>query len=192
MFKVISLKFDKKGFAHFFTILINTTANATEQASYTSLAILLYILGLFMVLLELVVPHGMSGFLGAIGIVGGIILSLFTSPPIYPIIMSGITVVVIPVCFYLIYKKIQLKGGLEPKEGAYASTLAQDYANLVGKQGVAVTVLRPSGIVLIDNKKIDAVCERDIIEKGEKVVVVKVEGIRIVVRRAEEKNQPEK
>jgi membrane-bound ClpP family serine protease len=39
---------------------------------------------------------------------------------------------------------------------------------------------------LIDNKKIDAISERDVIEKGTQVEVVKVEGINIVVRKVKD------
>lgn len=165
------------------SLVLSNTAKANDQISYTSLAVVLYILGLFMILVELVVPHGITGFLGALGIIGAIVLSIFTSPPIYPTMMGGFTVLVIPLLFYLVYKKMQLHGALRPKQGDYSSTVSADYSNLIGKRGIAVTVLRPSGIVLIDNKKVDAVCERDVIEKNEKVEVVKVEGIRIVVRK---------
>lgn len=157
--------------------------------SYVSLAVALYILGLFMILLELVVPHGITGFLGVAGILGGIILSIFTAPPIYTVIMGAFTVIVLPLLFYLVYKKMQLIGGLKEKQGDYSSTVSSDYNHLVGKQGIALSILRPSGIVLIDNKKVDAVSERDVIEKGEKVTVVKVEGIRIVVRKLTTNNQ---
>lgn len=158
-------------------------AKTGEKASYTSLAVVLYILGLLMILLELVVPHGITGFLGVAGILGGIIVSFYTAPPIYTIVMGAFTAVALPLSFYLVYKKMQLQGGLKEKQGDYSSTVSDDYSHLIGKQGVAVSVLRPSGIVLIGNKKIDAVSERDVIEKDEKIEVVKVEGIRIVVKK---------
>ncbi len=169
--------------AQLLTVVFVDVANQKGGTSYASLAVALYILGLFMILLELVVPHGITGFLGVVGILGGIGLSIFTAPPIYAVIMGIFTVIVLPLLFYLVYKKMQLMGGLQEKQGDYSSTVSYDYNYLIGKQGIALSMLRPSGIVLIDNKKVDAVSERDVIKKDEKVEVVKVEGIRIVVRK---------
>lgn len=55
-------------------------------------------------------------------------------------------------------------------------------SDLVGKEGVAVTNLRPSGTVRIENRRIDVVTRGDFIEKGAAVDVVKVEGSRVVVK----------
>ena len=43
-------------------------------------------------------------------------------------------------------------------------------------------MLRPSGTALIDGERLDVVSEGDFVEPGQKVRVVKVEGLRIVVR----------
>ena len=42
--------------------------------------------------------------------------------------------------------------------------------------------MRPSGTILIENERIDAVSEGAFIGKGTKIKVVKAEGARIVVR----------
>lgn len=46
-----------------------------------------------------------------------------------------------------------------------------------------MTELRPSGSVKIDNDILDVVSEGSYINKGEKIRVVKIEGIRIIVRK---------
>ncbi|MCA1784748.1 MAG: serine protease, partial [Desulfobacteraceae bacterium] len=50
-----------------------------------------------------------------------------------------------------------------------------------GKQGDAVTDLRPSGMVMIDGKRLDAVTDGEYVEAGARVVVTLVSGNRIVV-----------
>lgn len=57
-------------------------------------------------------------------------------------------------------------------------------ASLVGREGVAQTVLRPSGIGRIDGKRLDVVAEAGMIEPGSRIRVVAVERNRIVVRQA--------
>jgi len=57
---------------------------------------------------------------------------------------------------------------------------------LMGKTGVARTDLRPAGVAVIDDKKIDVVSEAGFIEKGSTVKVIQVAGSRIAVRQVEQ------
>jgi membrane-bound ClpP family serine protease len=52
----------------------------------------------------------------------------------------------------------------------------------LGMEGIALTILRPAGTVIINNERIDAVTEGGFIEQNAIVKVIKVEGARIVVR----------
>lgn len=45
-----------------------------------------------------------------------------------------------------------------------------------------MTVLRPSGTAVINNERIDVVSEGGFIEQNSRITVIKVEGVRIVVR----------
>jgi membrane-bound serine protease (ClpP class) len=53
----------------------------------------------------------------------------------------------------------------------------------VGRHGTAVTPLRPAGIATIDGARVDVVSDGDYIASGEPVVVTRLEGNRVVVRR---------
>ncbi len=53
----------------------------------------------------------------------------------------------------------------------------------VGEQGVAESVLRPSGKVLFDGRLVDVVTEGDYLDPGTPVEVIRREGNRIVVRK---------
>jgi len=58
-----------------------------------------------------------------------------------------------------------------------------DQKKLVGLEGKAITTLRPSGAAEIDGRRIDVVSEGAFIPLGEKIVVDRVEGVRVIVRR---------
>ena len=58
--------------------------------------------------------------------------------------------------------------------------------SLRGKTGVARTNLRPAGVAEIDGKPVDVVTEGDMLDLGTRIVVVQVEGNRVVVKRAKE------
>ena len=55
--------------------------------------------------------------------------------------------------------------------------------SILGKQGIAHTILRPSGKVLIDQQVYDAFTQGDFIEKGEPIEVISTEGVTLKVKR---------
>lgn len=67
------------------------------------------------------------------------------------------------------------------KEKGYTSSESKDL--LLGKEGVAVTALRPSGIALIDGERVDVVSQGDFVENGARVVVSNTSSSRVMVRR---------
>ena len=67
------------------------------------------------------------------------------------------------------------------KEAGYSGTDEAKNISLVGLTGVCDTDLRPSGIAIIDNRRVDVVSQGRYIEKGTPVKVKKVEGVRVVV-----------
>ena len=54
---------------------------------------------------------------------------------------------------------------------------------VVGKQGVAMTILRPSGKVIIDEEIYDAKADISYIEKGEKIEVIRFESGQVYVKK---------
>ena len=58
----------------------------------------------------------------------------------------------------------------------------EDYSDLVGKSGVASSVLRPGGNATIEGKIYSVVAQSALIESGRNIEVVSVEGVKIIVR----------
>jgi membrane-bound serine protease (ClpP class) len=78
------------------------------------------------------------------------------------------------------FKKISLEDKVDEHVRS-AKLLAKK--ELVGKEGEAYTVLRPSGMVKINDDIYDAYTSRGFIEKGEKIVVINDEGVSIKVKK---------
>lgn len=57
--------------------------------------------------------------------------------------------------------------------------------NFIGSKGKALTPLRPSGTAEIEGKRVDVVTSGEFITEGSEVEVVKVEGVRVVVKEAQ-------
>jgi membrane-bound ClpP family serine protease len=58
----------------------------------------------------------------------------------------------------------------------------QRWQSLLGVEGIAITDLRPVGIVRIDDRRYDALAETTMITKGQRVKVTVVDGNQVKVR----------
>jgi len=70
----------------------------------------------------------------------------------------------------------------QKKSEGYVSVEAST-KEMVGQEGIAMTILRPSGKVIIDNEVYDAKADLSFIEKGEKVEVVRYEAGQLYVKK---------
>lgn len=150
-------------------------------------AILLFLVGLVLILVELFVIPGF-GIAGVLGL-AGIGASLFFSFPdprtaFQALAITAVAIVVTVVIFLRRFQGAALWGRLiltQKQEEEYRPTAA-DYSHLVGAVGVVRTQLRPAGRIEIDGEYYDAVSEGQMVAPGTAVRVVLVEGSRIVVR----------
>jgi membrane-bound serine protease (ClpP class) len=58
-----------------------------------------------------------------------------------------------------------------------------DYAYMLGREGVAVSQLRPTGVAMIDGKRVDVLAEEGFIAAQDTIKVVQVEGPKVIVRK---------
>ena len=79
-------------------------------------------------------------------------------------------------------RRLILATGLSAAEG-YASAPQSD-SHWLGRRGRASSTLRPAGIAEIDGERVDVVSDGELIDAGEPIEVTRVDGNRIVVRRA--------
>jgi membrane-bound serine protease (ClpP class) len=75
-------------------------------------------------------------------------------------------------------RRIMLRKSHSRGVGERASPL-----ELLGAQGRSLTPLRPAGSAFIGGRKVDVVAESDFIGPDEPIIVVRQEGLRIVVRK---------
>jgi len=54
--------------------------------------------------------------------------------------------------------------------------------NIIGKEGISLTPLRPAGIAEIDGKRVDVVSEGGFVDKKEKIKVIDVKGSKVLVQ----------
>ncbi|MBD1382100.1 nodulation protein NfeD [Bacillus sp. IB182487] len=149
--------------------------------------IILFVIGLILVIAELFVPGGILGIIGFIAI----IVSLFlASGSIIGMAISLLIAAAVSITASIlltkvlgkrmnIFKRLILRDSTNTESG-YISNKTR--SELLGKTGVALTSMRPSGTALVEDERLDVVTEGTYIAKGEHVKIVKVDGSRIVVR----------
>jgi len=151
-------------------------------------------LGLIFITLEVFIPSlGMLGIMAAASIIGGGVLAYFDQSStlfIYYIVISFFLIPSIMLFALKIFPKtpigkyFSLNGPTFHRKEAQATEEGID--ELIDKTGETITPLHPSGIALIEDMRVDVVTRGEMIEKGASVVVIKVEGNRIVVEEIKE------
>lgn len=151
-------------------------------------AIALEILGVVVILAEFLLPSAGLLTLAAIAIFGYALFYVFTNISYTAgILFIGLDIILIPLSVFIGIKilaktPLALKKTLSSKDGAVSQEDTMQF--LVGKEGVVVTDCRPAGRALIENKRYDIVSEGNYIEKDTPIVVVAVNGNRVVVKKS--------
>jgi len=169
--------------------------------------ILIFVIGLILIALEIFVVPGfcVTGISGITFAISGLILSLiknvnftFEHVNMGDLLTAVVTVFIgtiagIGLSVYLSQKLITTEKGqfaylslkeVMSKEDGYLGVDPALMA-LKGKTGIAVTTLRPSGKIRIEDKNYDALAESGMIEKGTKISVSRVETAQLYVEPAE-------
>ncbi|MBR6267201.1 MAG: serine protease [Selenomonadaceae bacterium] len=148
----------------------------------------IFLLGIVCILIEILLPTvGLLAGLGVAAMLYSVVLALGGDiNAVYAMLISFVAAIAI---FALIARKLPSSKLWSKLVLRDQSTSARGYVSteskteLVGKTGVVLTELRPSGSILLEGVPVDVVSEGAFLEKGEQVRVISVQGSRIVVRK---------
>ena len=136
---------------------------------------------------------GAAGVLGLVSLAAAVVLAMVGSTPTAAaltqalLVLFASLVITAAVAYAWIrhlphsgrFAGLFLKGGAAQSEGYIAALPRTD---LVGREGVAVTDLRPAGMAEVNGERVDVVTEGEYVPQGGAVRVVRSEGYRHVVR----------
>ena len=153
--------------------------------------IFLLVLGLLLICLEIFVPGGIVGTMGGIALITSVVLGFTQKGNAFGMWWLLGT---LSLTLFFIYLAVKFfprspagkKLFLQTSESGFSSH-DEGVSDLIGKEGKALTSLRPSGIADIDGRRIDVLTDGEFLPKGARVHVVKIEGNRVVVRAVESK-----
>lgn len=154
----------------------------------TVLTVFLLIIGFSLVFLEMHIPgFGVPGILGAICLILAVTL---TAQNFAQALVMGLGIAAILGIMLGVVLTFFAKGKLfkplvlseeQKKEHGYISSSDLDY--LLGKEGIAITDLRPAGSVDIDGVKFDVISDGEYISRGTKIEIFKVSGVKLLVKK---------
>lgn len=169
--------------------------------------LILFIVGIVLIIVEIfAIPgFGVAGVAGIIAVITGLTLSLvdnvvFEDPEFtgegLGILMKSLSLVLVATLMGVIFSlwatrklltttafgNLSLKSEQRTEEGYIGVETEQK--TLIGESGVAHTVLRPSGRVMIHDKLYDAKSEYGFIERGEAIRVIRYETGQVYVVKA--------
>ena len=158
---------------------------AAGMAEYWVL--ILFVFGIAMLLVEAFMPGlGVFGVTGLLSTIAAIVLAAVS-------VQTGMIMLLIALALSVVFSVFAFRyfasrGALrhiilsvEEKAGQ-GYVAPRDQSELSGKEGIAITSLRPSGAAEIEGKRVDVVSDGSYISAGEKLVVDRVEGVRVIVR----------
>lgn len=151
------------------------------------LIIALFVLGLVLVSFELIVPGGILGLLGGLMILGSWALA-FTAYGVEGgmiAVVAGVVVIGLSLALELKILPRTRMGRKLFLERSIDSTSHRSPAgpDIVGKEGEALTTLAPTGVVVVENTKYEALSISGFIERGTRLQVVDFDNFRVRVRR---------
>ena len=148
-----------------------------------ALVITLLVAGALLVLAETILPGMIAGIIGVCCLIAGVVEGYmqFGSKPGNLILAGVLLGFIAGFCLWLKYfpdSRIARPFVSQKASGEVNSAKPE----LLDQTGTALTPLRPAGTALIGGQRVDVVTEGPFIERGSRITVVAVDGMRVVVR----------
>ncbi len=145
--------------------------------------ITLIVVGIILLLLETVLPGMVAGTIGCLCLGAGVVTAYTQfGPATGNLVLMGVLagLVVLAVLWVRFFPNSRVGRMFITQRSV--GNLDVEKPELLHQTGAALTILRPSGIALINGQRVDVVTEGGWLEAGTPVKVVAVEGLRVVVR----------
>lgn len=167
--------------------------------------VVIFLIGVVLLAVEIFATPGFGvvGVVGVVAILVSLVFSLSSLPisvsfdtgvlttSLFRVLLSLVVTLALFVGALVVLPKTRVRNKLvldtaidDKASGGVEGAAIQEVLD-EGLSGVAESFLRPAGIARFGKRRIDVLTEGDFVDKGERVVVVRVEGNRVIVRKEE-------
>lgn len=151
-----------------------------------TLLILLFVVGILLILAEVIVPGGILGTIGGLMMFAGCVLAFMDHGNTGGIIAVLAALLLGGAALYLEFRylpttKLGKRAFLNAQIGSVSAAYGKEALDLVGKSAEAVTLLSPSGYVLVDGHRYEAFCQTGQAPAGSPLEVIGADNFRLIV-----------
>jgi len=148
------------------------------------LPIILQLTGVVVIIAEIILPSGGILSVIALGLLGYSIYLVFAISTAAGAAFVAADIIMLPILVIVGIKllaksPVTLRKKLSSKDGV--TSQPAELEEYLDQKGVAVTDLRPSGVAIINGKRVDVVSRGEYIDKDASLVVLSVTGNQIIV-----------
>jgi membrane-bound ClpP family serine protease len=149
--------------------------------------VILQLAGIGIIIAEIIIPSGGIIAILAVGMFAYSLYMVFTGISFAAgMIFLIIDLITIPVLIILGLKfiarsPVTLRETLSREQGV--TSQSEDMDQFLGLEGTALTDLRPAGMALLSDRRTDVVTRGEYLEKGTPIIVIKITGNQIVVKK---------
>lgn len=150
--------------------------------------VLFILAGLVLCIIEIFrFRYSMLGIIGGVVIIASLLAVMMLGGNAVQFVTLMVLILVIIIIAFCIMTVVTennlfLKKRIKVTEDSNSVSNEDSLSKLIGKTGVALSELNPSGKISVANVTLDAYSSEDKIEKNKKVIIEKIDGIKIFVK----------
>lgn len=151
-----------------------------------SIIIILILVALVLVAFEVVLPGGVLGIIAALSVIAATILAnieygIWASVGVF--IGAAVLIIVLIIVEFKILKNTSLGNAFFLKETVTGHTGPTTKLALVGKEGITLTRLNPSGRVIIEGKTYEASSQDGYLDANLAITVVAQDNFKLTIKK---------
>ena len=151
-----------------------------------SIIIILILMALVLVAFEIILPGGVLGVIAGLCVIAATILTdmdygIWIAVAVF--IGSGILISLLIIVEFKLLKNTSLGNAFFLKESVTGHTGPTSDVSLIGKEGMTLTRLNPSGRVTIEGKTYEASSQDGYIETKQEITVVGQDNFKLTIRK---------
>jgi membrane-bound ClpP family serine protease len=151
-----------------------------------TILVLLFAIGILLILAEVIVPGGILGTIGGLMMFGGCILAFMNYGS-----LGGLAAVLVALILgggalylefrYLPKTKLGKRAFLSAEISGVSAAFGKEALDLIGKSAEAITLLSPSGYILVDGRRYEAFCQSGQAPVGSLLEIIGADNFRLIV-----------
>jgi membrane-bound ClpP family serine protease len=148
--------------------------------------ILLFALGIGLIAVEVIIPGGIIGTIGGLLMFAGCVMSFTEFGTIGGMLAVGVALLLTAIALFIEFRvlpntRIGKRAFLTSEITGVSAAFGNEALALVGKSAEALTMLSPSGYVMIDGTRYEAFCQSGQAPAGSALEVTGADNFRLIV-----------